>query len=186
MNILYQKFLLKSIADLLDGICGRYFSLFLYYNIFFYFFHFSACVINITVLKEFPPQLYFIIKFAKSQFPWKSCRKRYFLLAVVTSGLTQQEQNQRVRVQNFGAASRICERWFPAPRAKVGMEKFAYGVATTALSRGPGNFGIFLRFCEVIVAMKKFAYGVNAGKERAASPKGGPANWFLGITSIIT
>lgn len=51
---------------------------------------------------------------------------------------------------------------------------------------GPGNFGIFLRFCEAVVAMKKFAYGVNAGEERAASPKGGPANWFLGIISIIT
>ena len=74
----------------------------------------------------------------------------------------------------------------PGTPAQVGMEKFAYGVATTALSRGPGSFGIFFRFCEAIVAMKKFAYGVNAGGIRAASPKGGPANWFLGITSIIT
>ena len=91
-----------------------------------------------------------------------------------------------MRVQNFGAASRICGRWFPAPRVKVGIEKFAYGVATTALSRGPGSFGIFLRFCEAVVAMKKFAYGVNACEIRAASPKGGPAKLDLGITFIIT
>lgn len=108
------------------------------------------------------------------------------MLAIVPSGLTQQEQNQRARVQNFGAASCICERWFPAPRAKVGMKKFAYGELAFAESRGPGHFGIFLRFCEAIVAMKKFAYGVRACEIRAASPKGGPANWFLGITSIIT
>ena len=108
------------------------------------------------------------------------------MLSVVPSGLTQQEQNQSVRVQNFGAASRICGRWFQVSRVQVGMKKFAYRVATTALLRGPGNFGIFLRFCEAIVAMKKFAYGVNACGIRAASPKGGPANWFLGITFIIT
>ena len=108
------------------------------------------------------------------------------MLAIVPSGLTQQEQNQSVRVQNFGAVSRICGRLFQVPRAQVGMKKFAYGVATTALSRGPGNFGIFLCFCEVIVAMKKFAYGVNACGIRAALPKGGPAKLALGITSIIT
>ena len=102
------------------------------------------------------------------------------MLSVVPSGLTQQEQNQKVRVQNFGAASRIYGRWFPAPLTQVGMEKFAYGVAAIALSRGPGSFGIFLRFCEAIVAMKKFAYGVNACEIRAASPKGGPAKLVFG------
>ena len=59
MNILYQKFLLKSIADLLDGICGRYFSLFLYYNIFFYFYQGAAGVIKITVLKDFSPIIFY-------------------------------------------------------------------------------------------------------------------------------
>ena len=91
-----------------------------------------------------------------------------------------------MRVQNFGAASRICGRLFQAPRAQVGMKKFAYGELAFAESRGPGSFGIFLRFCEAIVAIKKFTYGVNACGIRAASPKGGPANWFLDITSIIT
>ena len=98
------------------------------------------------------------------------------MLAVVPSGLIQQEQNRKARVRNFDAASRICGRWFPAPRAIVGIEKFAYGELAFAESRGPGHFGIFLGFCEAIVAMKKFAYGVRACGIRAASPKGGPVN----------
>ena len=66
------------------------------------------------------------------------------------------------------------------PGPKLVYDSIAYGVATTALSRGPGSFGIFLRFCEAIVAMKKFAYGVNACEIRAASPKGGPAKLVFG------
>ena len=91
-----------------------------------------------------------------------------------------------MRVQNFDAASRICGRWFPAPRAKVGMRFDCIWGRGDCVVAGPGSFGIFLRFCEAVVAMKKFAYRVNACGIRAASPKGGPAKLALGITSIIT
>ena len=64
-------------------------------------------------------------------------------------------------------------------RAQVGMERVAICELSFAESRGPGGFGIFLRFCGAGVAMKKFAYGVNAGEIRAASPKGGPLNPLL-------
>lgn len=43
----------------MDPTCGRYFSLFLYYNIFFYFYQVAAGVIKITVLKESPPIIFY-------------------------------------------------------------------------------------------------------------------------------
>ena len=68
----------------------------------------------------------------------------------------------------------------PGAPVQVGMRFDRIWGRDDRVVAGPGSFGIFLRFCGAIVAMKKFAYGVNAGEIRAASPKGGPAKLVFG------
>ena len=179
MNILYQKFLLKSIADLLDWICGRYFFLFLYYNIFFYFCQVAAGAIKITVLKEFPP-IIFYNKICQKSNSVEKLSKEVFFTRHSSFWTNSARAKLKSESSKFWCGKSYMRALVPGAPGPSCYEKICICELAFAESRGPGSFGIFLRFCEAIVAMKKFAYGVNACGIRAASPKGGPVKLVFG------